>query len=82
MIEVSLEEAYLVHKRQGFIASLQERQRAYNEANGSRQQLSEIATEIAFLLFLMKQNKARVDAEVQKVYERILSEPPRALQPA
>lgn len=82
MIEVSLEEAYLINKRQTFIASLQERQRVFNENNGTKQQLSEIATEIAFLLFLMKQNKVRINSELQKVYDRIINEPARAIKPA
>lgn len=73
MIEVSLEEAYLINKRQIFIASLHERQRMFNENNGTKQHLSEIAVEIAFLLFLMKQNKARINSEVQKVYDRIIN---------
>lgn len=44
MVEVSLEEAFLVSKRQAFVANLQERQRQFNARNGKSERLSEIAT--------------------------------------
>jgi hypothetical protein len=61
MIEVSLEEAYLINRRQTFIANLLEKQQQYNQSQGTHQALSEIAMEIAFLLYLMKQNKVRIN---------------------
>jgi hypothetical protein len=38
-----------------------ERQRQFNQRNGKNENLSEIAIEIAFLLYLMKQNKLRIN---------------------
>ena len=61
MIEVSLEEAYMVTRRQTFIAELKEKQSEYNKRKGTNEKLSEIGMEIAFLLYLMKQNKVRID---------------------
>jgi|LakMenEpi03Aug12_release.lakeMendotaPanAssembly.Ray.scaffolds.fasta_scaffold466346_1 hypothetical protein len=75
MVEVTLEEAFLVSRRQGFIENLQERQRQFNALHGQSEQLSELSTEIAFLLHLMKQNKKRINEEVQKVCDRIAVEP-------
>lgn len=81
MVEVSLEEAFLVSRRQPFVASLQEKQRQFNARGGQSEQLSEVSTEIAFLLYLMKQNKVRINEEVQKVCDRIASEPAPVLRP-
>ncbi len=75
MIEVSLEEAYLISKRQSFITRLSERQQEYNRRRGSNEYLSETAVEVAFLLFLMKQNKVRINQEVSKIYERVITHP-------
>lgn len=78
---MSLEEAFLVSRRQAFMNKLQEKQRQYRAHTGQSEQLSEISTEIAFLLFLMKQNKLRINEEVQKVCDRIANEPPPAPKP-
>jgi hypothetical protein len=81
MIEVSLEEAFLVSRRQDFLNRLQEKQRQYRAQTGQSEQLSEIASEVAFLLYLMKQNKLRINEEVQKVCDSIANEPAPAPRP-
>lgn len=76
MIEVTQEEGYLISQRQKFLDLLQRRQQEYNERHHTNERLSEVSAEIAFLLFLMKTNKLRINQEVQQLQNRILSEPP------
>lgn len=62
-------------QRQAFLANLEQKQRQYNLTHTKQGQLSELAMEIAFLLFLMKYNKNRINQEITKIYNKILEEP-------
>jgi len=50
---------------------LERKQELYNRRHNSQEKLSEITAEMAFLLYLMRSNKAKIDKSVTDILSRI-----------